>query len=282
MGRIESDKINFGDSFVVSAQSNRILDSEISQAKQIAEKIISDAKQKALIIELSANSKAATIIEEANQKANEQTTQITETAKNEGFDQGYKDGFEKISAEMEEKIVNLDNFAKSEFELKKRIIKSLHTDILDLIISISKKVCHTELTQNPKLLEKLTISAISALKEKENITIIVNPQMAEKIYDISDKIKETFKNLETIRIIEDNSVSPDGTIVESVGSRIDSRIDAQIDKIAQELFNNLNSTPETELVKEIQDNLKNEEIIEKLEQTEFSQEAQKPDESDPI
>ncbi len=280
MGRIEGDKVNFGNSFVVSTQSSRILDSEISQAKQIAQKIVNDAKQQALIIEANANSKAESIIDEAKKQADSQTAEITEAARNNGFEQGYKEGFEKISGEMEEKITNLDKFAAAEFELKKRIIKSLHTDILDLVTALAKKVCHTELSQNPQMLEKLTIAAISSLKEKENITIIVNPQMAEKIYEISDKIKETFKNLETIRIIEDASVSPDGTIVESVGSRIDSRLEAQIEKIAQELYNKLNSTPETALVKEIEESEKAEMQIQKS--AESAQEVQNADESDRI
>lgn len=253
MGRIESDNINFGDSFIVGTQSSRLIDSEITQAKQVAQKIITDAKQQALAIEANANSNSSAIINDAKQKAESLTEQIAETARQEGFQKGYKEGFEQITNEMQEKIQNLDNFAKCEFEFKKRIIKSLHTDILNLVISLAKKVCHAELSQNPELIEKITAAAISALKEKENITIIVNPQMVEKIYDISDSLKNTFKNLENIRIVEDSSVSPDGTIVESVGSRVDSRLEAQIDKIGQELYNDLNSTPEIELVKKVQE-----------------------------
>ena len=114
--------------------------------------------------------------------------------------------------------------------------------------AICEKVCHTELVQNPKLLENLTAAAISKLKEKETVNIIVNPQMAQKIYEISDGLKERFFGLENIKIIEDSSVPADGTIVESVDSRVDSGLKAQISRISDELFNALNSTSEDELV----------------------------------
>ena len=129
-----------------------------------------------------------------------------------------------------------------------RIVKSAHTEILELVTAICEKVCHTELVQNPKLLENLTVAAISKLKEKETVNIIVNPQMAQKIYEISDGLKERFFGLENIKIIEDSSVPADGTIVESVDSRVDSGLKAQISRISDELFNALNSTSEDELV----------------------------------
>ena len=145
--------------------------------------------------------------------------------------------------------------------MKNRIIKSLHTDILDLVLEISQKVCKMQVVNNKEILTKVVAEAISYLKEKENVTIIVHPEMANKLYAISDNLKEEIHNLENIKIIEDSSVSPDGTIVESMGSRIDARVSAQIEQISQRLFNELNSTPEIELVRELaeeepEDNIK--------------------------
>lgn len=248
MGRIAGGKINYGDSFVVRGDGGRMSDEEIRQARQIAEKIVAEAKERALLIEGQASTKAEEILKQAKEEAQNQAAQITEAAHKEGFEAGIKEGFEKITSEMEERLKNLDNFAASELEMKKRIVKSAHTEILELVTAICEKVCHTELVQNPKLLENLTVAAISKLKEKETVNIIVNPQMAQKIYEISDGLKERFFGLENIKIIEDSSVPADGTIVESVDSRVDSGLKAQISRISDELFNALNSTSEDELV----------------------------------
>ena len=261
MSRIQGDKINFGNSFVLNAEGKSQLNKEISDAKLIADSIIAEAKKQAAALVAQANTKAQQTLSQAVSNAEASKDEITAESRKQGFEEGYSDGREKVLTEMEDLIYNLDNFAKCRFEMKNRIIKSLHTDILDLVLNISEKICKVKITQDKEILENVVENAISMLKEKESVTIIVNPEMADKIYAISDEIKEKIHNLEHIKIIEDSSVSPDGTIVESVGSRIDARVSAQIEQIAHKLFAELNSTPESKLVKELaqeepQDNIK--------------------------
>ena len=86
----------------------------------------------------------------------------------------------------------------------------------------------------------------------ENVNIIVNPKMAQKLWEISENFKQEIQGLENIRVIEDASVGSDGTIVESVKNRIDATIKNQINVIADELFRELNFTSEEKLVEEIE------------------------------
>ena len=253
MSRIQGDKVNFGNSFVLNAEGKSQLNKEISDAQLIADSIIAEAKKQAAALVSQAKTQAEQTMSQALSSAEASKDEITAESRRQGFEEGYADGKEKILTEMEDLIYNLDNFAKCRFEMKNRIIKSLHTDILELVLNISEKICKVKITQDKEILEKVIENAISMLKEKESVTIIVNPEMANKIYEISDDIKDKIHNLEHIKIIEDSSVSPDGTIVESVGSRIDARVSAQIEQIAHKLFAALNSTPESKLVKELAD-----------------------------
>ncbi len=253
MSRIHGDKVNLGSSFVLSAEGKSDLNKEIVDAKMIADSIIADAKKQAAATMAQAENQAAQIIQSAKAKAETSMDEVTAEAKKQGYAEGYEDGKEKITTELENKVYNVDNFAKSKFEIKNRIIKSLHLDILDLVLDISEKVCKIQMQNNREVLSKVVANAISQLKEKEQVTIVVHPEMAQKIYDISDELKEAVHNLQSIKIIEDNSISPDGTIVESVGSRVDARVSAQIEQIAQKLITELNSTPEIELSRELDD-----------------------------
>ncbi len=187
------------------------------------------------------------MIEKATSEANAKVDEIIQQAHNAGFDAGYQEGFAKITEEMKERVTSVNNFAQSAFDIKNNIVKSAHLDIINLTIEIAHKICSKSLELDDKILKELTQNAISALKDKENITIIVNPEMAEKIYAISDEFKEEIPQLESIKIIEDRSVSPDGTIVESPLSRVDSRIKSQINEIAEKLMAKLDSTPSEEL-----------------------------------
>ena len=253
MSKIDASKINVGNSFVLNSDGKTVLNKEISDAQIIADSIIADAQKKSQALLNDAKQKADKILMQAQEQAETSKDDVLAESKKLGYEEGYEAGKEKITTEMEDLVYNLDNFAKCKFDMKNRIIKSVHNDILDLVLTISEKICKTQIMQSRQTLLNLVVNSIAQLKEKESVTVIVNPLMAQKIYEISDNIKENIHNLEHIKIIEDNAVSADGTIVESVGSRVDARVSAQIEQFAQCMYNELNSTPEIELVREIDD-----------------------------
>lgn len=246
MTRIKSNNVQLAGSFVVPIeQSSHSI--KIQEALEKEQEIILQAEQKAQEILEEARKSGAEILEEAKNKALSEVDEITQKAYQDGFDAGHQAGFEKITEELQDKIISVNDFAKSTFEIKKNIIKSAHLDIIKLLVEISHKVCSKSLELNDSILKEITQNAIAALKDKEDITIIVNPAMAEKIYAISDELKEKIPQLSSIKIIEDASVSPDGTIVESPLSRVDCRIQSQIGEITDKLMAKLDSTPSEEL-----------------------------------
>lgn len=250
MIRIKSDNINYGKSFVI-ANDDFADESDLQKKRKV---IIENTQEEAQKILDNAKEQAKNIVDSAIEDAKQQSEQIIEDAKQEGykagFDSGYSDGQQQITQELEDKIINVDNFAKSTFELKKRIIKSAHKDIIEMVKLISNKVCHKNFEQDDKTLYEITKSAIELLKEKEQVNIIVNPKMASKIWELSDDIKNKIQGLECIKIIEDDSVGTDGTIVEGVKNRVDSTIENQIKTIVDEMYNELNFIPEEKLVEE--------------------------------
>ena len=253
MSKIDASKINFGNSFVLNSTGNQVINKEISDAQLIADSIIAEAKKKAALIVQQAQNEAGEIVNQAVIDAENCKEQVLSESKQLGYDEGYAQGKEDITNEMVELVENVNNFAKCKFEIKQRIIKSIHNDILSLVIEISEKICKTQFYENKEVFLNVVEHAISMLKQKENVTIIVNPEMSRKIYAIKEDLIERINNLEHIKIIEDTSVTPDGTIIEAVGSRVDARISTQIEQFAQQLFNELNSTPEIELSRELDD-----------------------------
>lgn len=246
MTRIKSGNVQFGDSFVVPIEETTH-SKKIKEALEKEKQIILQGEQQAKEIIEKAQQEAEAIINQGREEALSQVDQIKQDAHQEGFEAGRQEGLENIRQELTDKIIAVDNFAKSNFDIKHNIIKSAHLDIIKLIVEISQKVCSKVFELDNSILKEITQSAISALKDKEEITIIVNPEMAEKIYSISDELKEKIPQLSSIKIIEDNSVSPDGTIVESPLSRVDCRIRSQINEISEKLMEKLDSTSNEEL-----------------------------------
>lgn len=242
MSRIKGNNIQLGGSFVVPIEdsAHKI---KIQEALEKEKEIILQGEQKAAEIIEQANLQAQQIIQTAEQEALSRVNEITQQAHNEGFEAGRQEGYADITNELQDKIIAVNNFAQSNFDIKNNIVKSANLDIIRLIIEISHKVCSKSLELDDNILKEITRQAINSLKDKEDITIIVNPDMAEKIYAISDELKEQIPQLSSIKIVEDASVSPDGTIVESPMSRVDSRVKSQINEIAEKLIGKLDSTP---------------------------------------
>lgn len=240
MTRIKAHNIQLEGSFTVPIDDSAHKQ-KIKEALAKEQEIIFQAEQKAREIIEQAEAKGYEIVESAKNQALSEEEAIKQQAHNEGFEAGRQEGLENITEELQDRVISVNDFAQSQFEIKENIIKSAHLDIVTLIVEIAQKVCSKSLELDDSILKEITKNAIIALKDKESITIIVNPEMAEKIYAISEEFKEQLPQLSSIKIIEDNSVSPDGTIVESPLSRVDCRVKSQINEIADRLMEKLNS-----------------------------------------
>ena len=141
-------------------------------------------------------------------------------------------------------LKSLEVLSSSSFDIKKNIIDSASIDIIELVATIADKVCNAKFDTN--ILYKISIDAIKKLNDKENITIIVNPLLVDNINQFSADFRNEFPKLQSIKIIEDNSISPDGIIVETLNSRLDSRISTQIAEIAEKMLTGTNDELEQE------------------------------------
>lgn len=246
MTRIRSDKVQVSGSFVVPIEQSSG-NKKIQEALEKEKEILFQAQARAQEILQQAQAEAEQIIEQGRNQALSEIDSIKSKAHQEGFEAGRQEGYEDITQELTDKINSINDFAKSQFDIKKNIIKSADLDIISLVVQIAEKICAKSLELDEEILKEITLKAISALKDKEQITIIVNPEMAEKIYSISEDLKEKIPQLSSIKIIEDNSVSPDGTIVESPLSRVDCRVKSQISEISDKLMAKLDSSEINEL-----------------------------------
>lgn len=239
-----------GDNYVLPIEQTRVT---IQQAKvqQILEEtdakvkqIISNAENQSRVVVQAANTEAEAIIENAKKKAEREYEAIKNQAYQEGFKKGEQDGLYKFQTDAQEGLKSLDVLASSSFELKKNIIDSASHDIVDLVVAIADKVCHQKF--DDKVLHDITLDAISKLNDKETITIIVNPILINNINSLVSNFKEEVPKLQSLKILEDSSLSADGVIVETPSTRLDSRVSAQIAEIAEKMLTGANDGMEQE------------------------------------
>ncbi len=229
-----------GDNYVLPIEQTNVTRQQAKVQKIIAEtdakaqQIIKNAESKSQVVVQAANTEAENIIENAKKKAEKEYEAIKKQAYEEGFKKGEQDGLYKFQKDASEGLKSLDTLAASSFELKKNIIDSASRDIVDLVITIADKVCHKKFDE--EVLHDITLDAIKQLNDKENITIIVNPALIDNINNLVSKFREEIPKLGTLKILEDNSLSADGVIVETPNTRLDSRVSVQIAEIAEKML----------------------------------------------
>lgn len=238
--RIKSGEIQIGNNYVLPIEQSNVTRQQakvkkiIEETDAMAQQIIDGAENKSQIIVSTANTEAERIIEESRKKAQSDYDAVKQQGYDEGFEKGVQDGLEKFRQDAAEALKSLETLSSATFDMKKNIIDSATLDIVELVSAIADKVCHIQF--DDKILHKITLDAIKELNEKENITIIVNPQLVENISSMVENFKEEIPKLESVKIIEDNSVSPDGVIVETLSTRLDSRISTRIAEISRNML----------------------------------------------
>lgn len=234
-----------GDSFVLPIEQTRVTRQQakvqqiIAETDAKAQQILDSAQNQSQVVIQTANTEAERIIQDARNKAQQEYEAIKKQAYEEGFKQGEQDGLYKFQNDAQEGLKSLDTLASSSFDMKKNIIDSASQDIVDLIVAIADKVCHQKFDN--KVLYRITLDAIKQLNDKENITIIVNPELVENINKLVPSFRGEFPTLQNLRIVEDNSLSSDGVIVETPDIRLDSRVSSQIAEIAQNMLTGANN-----------------------------------------
>ena len=238
--RIVRKDVQFGESYVLPIEQSKVTQSEakvkqiLADTDQKAQQMVDAAGNKSTIIVQTASNEATRIIEDSRKKAQNEYDAIKQQAYDEGFEQGRQDGLKKFNEDAEEGLKALETLANSTFDMKKNIIDSASRDIVELVSAIADKVCHVKM--NPQVLYQMTLDAIKLLNDKENITIIVSPKLVENIQKMVPTFKTSIHNLQTVKILEDSSLSPDGVIVETPTTRLDSRISSQISELAQKML----------------------------------------------
>ncbi len=183
-----------------------------------------------------------TIIETTKQQALEESRIIKEQAKKEGFELGYREGYEKglndakgifdktieeYTRKMQQAIEKLILTA-SEISKKYEELENVATD---MILDISKKVIANELKTNKDVVNSMVKDAIG-LTESNKLKIKLNPEDASKLN------KELIADSKEIEIVEDGSLNGGSVIIEEEnGNVIDASVDTKLEQIKGTLVN---------------------------------------------
>ncbi len=182
------------------------------------------------------------IIETTKKQALEEARLIKEQAKKEGFELGYREGYEKGLKDAKgvfDKIIEeytlkmqqaIEKLAMTASEISKKY-EELESVATDMVLDIAKKVISNELKTNREAVRSMVKDALGLVDSKK-IKIRMNPE------DVSKLDKSVISESKTVEIVEDKNLKKGSLIIEEDnGNIIDASVDTKLEQIKGTLVN---------------------------------------------
>lgn len=220
--------------------SSQMVDEVISH--EHAQQLIQEANEESQVIIEAAANKARTLEAEAEERMNlwwEENQKKLESMSFEAKQHGYQEGFElgKLEAEQQiqqqyqGKMEQIQNLLEQAFQQKEQIISEAEPFLLELSTVIASQIIKQELENSPGKFIELIKQHILRVKEKDSITVCVNPDDYAFIQGQRAHLVAMVNGETEIKIIPEHSISPKGCIIRTAFGSVDARIDTQLDEI---------------------------------------------------
>ena len=205
---------------------------EVKRQTDQAAVIKADAENEAAAIIEKAKAEAAQIVAEAQA----QHDKIVSEARNEGFEQGHQEGYEKGAAEVDRLIERMHKILEAVMQRREEILQDTESQIVELVILMARKVIKI-LSENQKnVIMANTVAALRKVKTRGNVTLRVNIEDVKLTTAHADEFIQHVENVQGITVQEDSAVEKGGCIVETDFGAIDARISSQLTELENKIL----------------------------------------------
>lgn len=149
--------------------------------------------------------------------------QLKENAKNEGFQEGFK--------QWTDLVVKLEQEIDS-------VRKDIEKTVLPVALKAAKKIVGREIELSSNTIVDIVANVLKAVSQHKKITIYVNKSDLEALEKNRNKLKDVFESLESLSIREREDVKQGGCIIETEAGIINAQIDHQW-RILEQAFEKL-------------------------------------------
>ncbi|MBC7321281.1 hypothetical protein H5T89_11635 [bacterium] len=209
-------------------EDNHIEDSFSLEIQELVLSILERAKKNADIIKEKAKTEG---YQEGLEKGKEDGYR-------EGYESGYRRGYEEGLNFFKEKIEYLEKLGEEILLERHRLFEEYKYEMVQMALEIAKRLIFAELLTSPDVISNIISRAISLMKEKESIKIVVNPVIfglinAQKLLTIGGN---------KVELISDEKLDEGDIIVISPGEQIEFRLKERLKELEEgfrDVFANL-------------------------------------------
>ena len=158
--------------------------------------------------------------------------EIRERARKDGYETGIKqaeDEYRDIVRNIENLVVEVNNDRDAFYE-------SSEQELLNLAIAISEKILTQQLKMNPEMLLDLTRNCLKRLRERDQVTVVVNPHDMHIFLNKKNDLILEVDGVKDLQIHDDRRIERGGVQIETVSSTLDARPSSQLNVVKKALL----------------------------------------------
>ena len=177
--------------------------------------------------------------EKALKQVREKAFLVEKEAYEKGFAQGERDGLELGQKRLEATLQALRNLLAEIEGQRKAIYTVYEKEMIQLALSIGKKILHQELKDREKLIGATLREALQETVDRSSIVLHLHPLDYQYLLDHPEEAPGILTDLETTRLVKDPAISRGGCLLETPFGEIDATLEAQFDEIASRVWDRL-------------------------------------------
>lgn len=163
----------------------------------------------------------------------ERTALIEQEAYEKGFAQGEKDGFELGEKKALTFIDNIEKLFLEITHLNEAILKRYEREIVEVIFSIAETIVHRQIQMDGDVIRTAILSALKLAVERSEIKLRVTPEDYDYIDKLRPELFASFRELKSVVVTSDPSITRGGCIMETPKGDIDASIETRLEKVRQ-------------------------------------------------
>jgi len=221
------------------AQANEIIKNaentafaEIKRQTDDAQIIKADAENYAQEILTKARAEAQEILAEAEQ----QRAKIESEAKEQGFEQGHSEGYEKGADEANRLVDRMHKILEAVMQRREEILTETESQIVELVILMARKVIKILSDNQKNVVMANTLSALKKVRTRGEVTLRVNLEDVKLTTAHINEFIQHVENVKGITVLEDSTVEKGGCVVETDFGSIDARISSQLTELENKIL----------------------------------------------
>lgn len=156
-----------------------------------------------------------------------------------GLEEGRKEAFEQVSADIAERMAGLDTLLLTIKELKKEMSGFNEAHLLKLMFQMASRLAKTELNSNNDAMVGILRDAVGLAQDEEEITVHVSQAQFDFLEELKQETGREFEFIKKIKFEPNAEVADGGCIVETNYGEVDARIEQRVEQLWSVLSENM-------------------------------------------